>query len=793
MKISKDCLDAALTALKDFDSSELKQYAFEVFEKAKEYPNLSNMKAFQQAMKDINNEHLQSYFESVTTAANNAMKIEAIAKRIEDGKANFRNTLIKLHANQGHNVSAAQAAAHEELQGTFFNKVTREQVAFLSNEENDLIIADAYDGKKVTSPDAKFIADLWKDVYFPERNAELITSNAMPFNHINEDRTFRNIHDSNKLILGGRSAINEAKSKGKFDASLAKKKWIDTIKQRFDLIHSDAIDANGVVDQVKYDKILGDMYDNITTGKSDIFTRSLVVNDRIAIQNRSRRRLQPKSMRDFVEYNKEYGHGNLFSAMLTDMQTSANKIGVARILGDSPHAAYLDLKKVQQKVNRKEAGWWEEADLYFNDVMGIDKTAVNPRLAAFDANTRAYTAMARLPLVALRSLPDINSRAIFAMNHGYNYFSAWGNHLKYIFDLYPSSQRKYLAKRYASMFRQHLGYMARFGEVNNMSVRTNKITTKFFKYNGLHGFDQGGKLSGIELVSRSMGEHSNKTFDKVPLATRNWIAKFLEPDEWELLRHKSKNRMFTTDNVDALSSKEIKEFYDKSDKRRPLHEIRNDLYRQVHAMAQIASENMILNPGAFERAFLLRGTKPGTPQGILLRQLSHFKTFTLSFIDKVLVQGYKNADANQMKLQWAAATLIGALPLNYAVMTLENFAMGKTMPDISKMSAGQRIKFLIELIAPGMALFSGVLDQKHVNADQLWSLVLSPSLRLMFNAIGSATVLASGDSKKIAKQWYHTASYMLPIKTTPVLSPMLNQAMGEKGYLEPGQKHIYGK
>jgi hypothetical protein len=36
-------------------------------------------------------------------------------------------------------------------------------------------------------------------------------------------------------------------------------------------------------------------------------------------------------------------------------------------------------------------------------------------------------------------------------------------------------------------------------------------------------------------------------------------------------------------------------------------------------------------------------------------------------------------------------------------------------------------------------------------------------------------------------------SYIVPIKTTPVLSPLLNEAMGEKGHLEPGQTHYYGR
>lgn len=793
MKISKDCIGEAIRALKDFSQEELKQYAFDVFEKAKTYTNMSNMRAFDEAMKEINSERLKSFFESAMTAANNSMKINAAVESIKNKKVTVGNLLVKRHANQGNNVEAAQAAAREKLEGSFFNKFDADHVQFLASGENDMMIADAYDGREVSNPMAKAIADNWKNVYFPERNSQMIISNAMPFEHINEDRSFRNIHDSNKLILGGRSAINEARGTGKFDASRAKRQWIEGIRKHFDLVHSDAIDVNGNLDVERFDKVVGDMFDNITTGKSDIFTRSLVVNDRVAIQNKSRRRLQPKSMRDFVEYNKEYGQGNLINAMLIDMQSSSNRIGVARILGDSPHAAYLDMKKAQQAANPKGSFWWHQTDLYFQNVMGENKTAVSPTMAAIDANTRAVTAMARLPLVVLRSLPDINSMATFAMNHGYNYFEAWGKHLKNIFDIIPSAERKSLAKMYASMFRQHLGYMARYGEMNNTSERINKISTWFFKVNLLHSFDKGNRMSGIQIVAESLGRNAQKSFDALPLATRNWVGRFMESHEWEGLRQKTNNKMFTVDNVDALSEKELRAMYETGSKLRPYHEYRSDLYRQVHSMSQIASENMVLNPGAFERAFFHQGTKPGTPAGVLLRQISHFKSYTLGFIDKVLVQGYKNADANQQKLAWATANLIGGIPLAWGAMYFENLAMGKSMPDITKMSLAEAEKFLVELMAPGLALFSGVLDPKHQNSDAIWSLFASPSIRFIGNALSIFPALLSGNIDKAKKQFMQTLSYMLPIKTTPVVSPLLNEAMGEKGHLEPGQQHYFGR
>ena len=797
LKISKECLSEALTALKDFDADELKQYAYDVFQKAKEYPNVSNAAAFEKAMKEINDERLQSYFESTMTAANNVTKIEAQAERIRQGKANLANISVKRHVNQGESIASAQSAAQQEMEDLFFSRLSREEVDFLANGgkgENDQIIADAFDGKEVNNPLAQKVVENWKQVYFPERNAKLVTSNAMPFKHINEDRSFRNIHDAGKMILGAKSAADEAASEAKFNARPAKEQWIDAIQKHFDLISSDAVDLDGNVDVARQREIFAEMYDNITTGKSDLMTNSTVVNDRTAIQNLTRRRLQPKSMRDFVEYNKKYGQGNLINAMLMDMQSSANKIGMARMMGDSPRNAFLYLREIQHQVNPKfKRINYHHADLYFQEVLGSNKTVVSPTLAAIDSNVRAMTSIARLPLVAPQSISDINFMATFAMNHGYGYFEAWGTHLKNLFDLWPSEERKHLAKLYSGMFRNQLGYMGKFIEQNNISSRLNKISTGFFKWNLLHGLDNSNKMSGLQVVSKSMGRYSRMKFENLPLATRNWVGKFLEPHEWEALRGKTQRGLFTVDNVNALSEKEVRAIYDAGDQTRPLHETRNDLYRRVHAMAQIATENMILNPGGFERAFLLRGSKPGAPTGVALRQVMHFKMFPTAFIDRALIQGYKSADANQQKLAWATATLIGALPLAYGAMFFTNFLMGKSMPDPSKMSARERTKFFVDLSQPGLSLFTSVLDPRNANSNMIMTMMGSPNTRLISDALATAVDAGFGDFKGAKRNLENTLSYIVPTKTTPILSPILNEALGDKGYLEPGQTHYFGR
>ncbi len=75
----------------------------------------------------------------------------------------------------------------------------------------------------------------------------------------------------------------------------------------------------------------------------------------------------------------------------------------------------------------------------------------------------------------------------------------------------------------------------------------------------------------------------------------------------------------------------------------------------------------------------------------------------------------------------------------------------------------------------------------------IWSLLGSPSTSLIGNAMASPLALAEGDPKRAAKKLKDAANYVFPIQTTPLISPLLRQVMGDEAHMEPGQTHIFGR
>ncbi len=792
-----ECIKEALKGLPKFSKEDLEQYINDVTGRAQLKDKNLGVDAIDQAMKEINDETNKHLFEETRRKARNVQKREANIERINSGKDDMRSFVARRGFNKQGNISSAQRAAEGRLAHYVFSDLEESEVNYLQRGDHDMDAASAYDGIEVESPIAKKWGKKIKD-YFDYRSSESILSGARSSTEIREDRMFRQIHDQNKLINGNRSLIDRAKNpRKKYDPKQIKTQWVDFIKQHLDIKktfhYTKARNIqSGEIDMGVANDILSNIYDNITNGFDNIFTTSAVVNNAEALAKKSRMFFVFKDMRSFVKYNKEYGKGNVFSALLSDIYSSGKEIGTAEIFGSSPLSMYNDLRAAQTKANPKGGYWWGNTDNYFKTTVGIGMSSRAPVVSNFIANTNMVTAMARLPLVTLQSIGDIGYVSSIAQRMGGSYFGAYLYHLKNAFDLIPNKERAYVAKQFKLMVDSHMGYMGRWAEASSGSEVLNKASTAYFKGIGLNAFDRGNKIGAMHLMSKQLFENSKKSYGELSPQLQKWVSQFMGEKEWDLLRKKNSNKLFTTDNVAQLSNDELKQFHEEGEKKVPLSELRNDLHRKVYSMFQVAAENAVLSPGEFERTWCYQGTAPGTLTGSIARIVSQFKMFTLSYIDRVLVQGYKANDTVQQKIQWAASMMVGTLPLSLLSMALTNILNNKTpFPDFSQMNTRQQAREALTLLAPGLSLFAGILDPKNQGSDAVFSLLGSPSTRLIGNSVSSIVRLGLGDPEGAAKYAKASAGYITPIRTSPIIAPLLRELFNEDAQLEPGQNKIF--
>ena len=330
---NQHCFDTALKQLSHFSEDDLHAYVNDVLAKAKNYDNLRSQKAISQAIEEVNQEHLQSFFEDALITQNNIRKFDALANTLKTKKIDLRSLLVQRYTNLSTNVEAYQKAAKQRLFKSLYQGMSDDELSYLQNKDNDISIARALDGK--AAPDlAKQLAKKVEN-YIDVRNPELIISNALRLREVNTDRFIRAVHDQRLVMQGGRS-MERRLSLDNLSAEMrskaiknTEKRWVSFIKTHLNLektfAGSKAIDTEGKLINSEVDKRLQAIYDNITTGKSEIFTRSTVVNDREAVKRKAHMFFYWKDHESFLNYSREYGQGNCSGLMKVDTKVKRIK------------------------------------------------------------------------------------------------------------------------------------------------------------------------------------------------------------------------------------------------------------------------------------------------------------------------------------------------------------------------------------------------------------------------------------------------------------------------------------
>ncbi|MEN9449644.1 MAG: hypothetical protein RJA83_258 [Pseudomonadota bacterium] len=784
------CYDYALKQLIHFKEDDLRSYVNDVLSKAKSFDNLHSQAAINQAIEEVNQEHLQSFFEDALVTQNNIRKFDALADTLKTKSIDLRSLLAQRYTNLANNLPAHQKAAQQRLFKALFQGMSDEELTFLQNKDNDISIARALDGKAAPAL-AQSLAKKINE-YMDVRNPELIISNALRLRAVNNDRFIRATHDEGLVSFGGRSTAklfkqltNKLKSDQAELLKSAKVRWIQFIKSHLNL---EKTFGENLID---VDQRLESIFNNITTGKSEIFTRSVVSNDREAVERKAHLFFYWKDHESFLNYSREYGKGNLFQALIGDLNSSANRIGTAELMGDAPLSVYNDLRKIQQEKKPKGPLWYHDTDNMLKEAMQQNQAAVSPTLGAFGANIRSLGAIARLPTIVLRSLPDAAYIASFAQRWGNSYFKSLATTLSHTFDSFADNERKFIAKQFKLLADSHLGYMTRFADLSNGTELIHKVTTGFFRTNLLESFDKGNRHSLMHVIAKGLYHQRNQSWENLNQATRFQLEKYgLSQNEWNLLRIKNQSGLFTTANVDAITDDELKSLYGHS---KPHYEMRSNLYRKVYSIFSMASDNAVLMPDIFTKAFMYHGTRPGTAIGEALRMVMQFKGFAINFADKVLIQGYQDARNTQMRLRWGLSLIAGTLPLSYLANYFDNLIHGKSMPLFSSMNRQEKMDYLIDLVQPNLGIFMQVFDPKKQDKHLLQNLFSSPSVNFLSSVAALGGSIATLNPKQAAKNMKNMAKNMAPIDTMPVIGPYFNQLLGDKSYLEPGQKLYYGR
>lgn len=778
-KSRNECVNEARLLLNEFTGEELHSYINQVARAARENQKAGNPFPRQAAIKEINQEHLAALLDDSAAAARDIGKWDVIKAKMDNGVHPWA-FLDKTAVNTDYNIETAVHGVQQILHDKAFGKMSKEDLVVLDAGEADDSIYVVADGKEHHDPMINMMGKALVD-YIDQRNAKLIESDAMAPSDMHKDRYFKNTYDQSKINAIGRDA------------------WIELHKSRIDIektfANTRAIDAEGNIDEGIVHEMIGNTFDNIIQGQGVLFTRASVSRDKQLIERSRHMFYVYKDWKSWGMSNKEYGQGSLFKSWLMDINNSGQHAGMAEIMGTSPQQMYLEMRHKQVAKEEKSllnSTKHNQADALFNNLLGAGRGAYNATGANIGASIRAGTSVARLGKIVLRSIPDIANIAGFAQRAGAGFWSPYTNAIVNAFNLMPGESRKELARLMSHSLNIHAGTVSKYIDVTGMGAMVTRLSNKVFHGLGLQNWDKGNKFSAMDPIIRTYGKISNKSMEALHPQQQSYLKRFsISPEEWDALRGKTEKNLFSTDNVDRLNEDELKELWNRTDKITPLSLYRSSLYRKVFSMFDTAHEFSVLNPTAYSNMLTTANTRTGTLGGEAIRMITQFKAYPIQYFRRVWVGGMQDFDSYSGRMMYALNMSLGTIMLSGLSETLVALSNGLTPPDPTKMSIGEQIKYYTKLLAGGLGVFSSILGDNRSSKSIAGALFATPSFKFLYDPIETAIALATGDlkgAKSAAKEFVNVAN---PIGTLPILSPYVDSFLGNKPYVEPGQKPLF--
>jgi len=165
-----------------------------------------------------------------------------------------------------------------------------------------------------------------------------------------------------------------------------------------------------------------------------------------------------------------------------------------------------------------------------------------------------------------------------------------------------------------------------------------------------------------------------------------------------------------------------------------------------------------------------------------MRTVMQFKGFALSYMDRALIQGFKDADGAIAKAYFALQQFGFVLPLSYLSTAFYLMSQGRQIPNPSDMSFAENVNFWGGIAMPGLGIFNSILDSRNQNQSLVTSMMLTPAMRLMGDLLSAPISAATGNEEQAGKSLKHALGYVVPSTAIPFAQPLTRTFLGEPAF-----------
>lgn len=499
------------------------------------------------------------------------------------------------------------------------------------------------------------------------------------------------------------------------------------------LLENDMLDLEQMVDyrtgkkmtEEQLEIALNDVWNTISTSGFSKKTDVKMYNSKISRRRLDHRFLKFKDFDSWNTYNKRFGKGNVFDAMVGHIKNMSRDIAVMRTLSPDPDKFIAWMKQTAEsklqrdikltgkpfaKQKRKLKNDFGKVDDAYQTINGDFLDPQNYILAKSMAGLRDLTTAMYLGSASFMALGDFNLARITAQFTGLPATRIMFNNLKLFMQGFRQDKSALIKVAQSSgMVAEHWSTIASgMARVSSDDVDRPEVTRRIADFvlrsTGLSWLTQAGRWGvGTETMgffAREAGNTWQQLQKKNPKFVQMLEVNNITESEWNIIR-----RIPVYDaGVDDSLNKGAKFI-------RPADIFKMDDLTEEQAMDIFAKYQSAINyvidfavPTAkLKGSIAFGGTRAGTIPGEFMRGVLQFKQFplTLMFTHLTRMLGRKS---NGRKLSYFADLIVSTTIMGALAYELKQITKGKEPTDLSELDEDQRNKYFLNNLVRGGGL-----------------------------------------------------------------------------------------
>lgn len=487
--------------------------------------------------------------------------------------------------------------------------------------------------------------------------------------------------------------------------------WVDFVKDKLDLPKMMRL---GLISETDPMGSLRALYDDFAAGvhmKSNPLEEDTVAmgkGSNLAKRESVSRALYFKDGVAAYEYNQRFGMGTLAESVVTGLDRSASAAALLKTLGTNPEATLTRLMDeyenslVADPVRR--AKFRERRGAILNLLAQVDGSVNIPgdvTAAKISSFARSWMSMAKLGGALISSVSDLAGYAAeLRYSEGKNMFEGVLDGMSRLTEGRAKNEKADIVSSLGVFHESVAGSVsARFDNPDLVAGKMAAAMQQFFKLNGLNWWTETLRDGAALQHSHYMALQAGKKFDGLDPELQRLLTLYnIDAKKWDLLRigtmQMADGRAYMTPEALRTVPRAALENYitevGRTVSDASVANLLDDLSQALRVMAVDRAHHAVLEPSARSRAWMLRGSRPGTVQGELLRFIGQFKSFSVAMTQMVLGRevygrGYdtvgeyiKNGRGDMVGL----ASMIGMYgALGYAAMAGKDLLKGREPRD----------------------------------------------------------------------------------------------------------------